>query len=125
MPAMGKNKLGVAGENSAVVFLKKKGYSILERNFRTKIGEIDIVAKEGKTLCFVEVKARMSTTQGVPQESVSFFKQRKLSRLALIYLKQHFQSIDQLARFDVVSVFLDEDGEEQIQLIQNAFDFCV
>ena len=71
--------IGDMGEKKAVKFLKKKGYRILETNFKTKFGEIDIIAKKEGCICFVEVKTRSSDNFGEPREAVNFYKQQKIS----------------------------------------------
>jgi len=115
-----KIKLGQIGEEAAVSFLKKNGYRILEQNFRNKIGEIDIVALENDTLCFIEVKTRNSDFFGSPFESVTRAKQRKISQVALSYLKYKNIS-DRNTRFDVIAVLLDGDRHQSIEIIKNAF----
>ncbi len=119
-----RKKTGSASEELAGEYLKSKGYSILHRNLKLKLGEIDIVAKEGETLCFIEVRSKTTDHSGTPFESVSFQKQRQLSRLALAYLQDKYHSLDVKCRFDVVSVVIKDDGTYEIELIQNAFDFC-
>ncbi len=94
-----RQKFGEQGESLAVWFLKKKGYKILEQNYRTKLGEIDIIAREKKTIVFVEVKSRRSIRYGNPKWSVTHQKQRKISMVALQYLKSIRQT-DAKARFD-------------------------
>ena len=86
MPA-GNLEFGKAAENAAAEFLKAKGYKILERNYKNKFGEIDIIARQDGVICFVEVKARHSLNLGVPQEAVSTRKQRQICRVAVYYLK--------------------------------------
>lgn len=105
----------------AQTVLKKNGYKILERNFTSPLGEIDIVAKDGKTLVFVEVKSRLSTLFGSAKGAVTLRKQRKLSMVALDYLKRHAM-LDQAARFDVVAIDWTSQGP-QVELIRNAFDW--
>ena len=119
---MSKEKivLGSMGEIAAQEFLKRKGYKILDKNFRTNLGEIDIVAKDKDCICFVEVKTRTSQEKGSPQESITKSKQRKLSQLALMYLKNK-RLINKSARFDVVSVIQNSPGENKIDIIKNAF----
>jgi len=112
--------LGTRGETLACTLLKEKGYKIIERNFKTPIGEIDIVAREGQTLVFVEVKTRGSKAFGSAKWAVDRKKQQKLSRLALYYLNLKAWK-DRPARFDVVAVDLERQGE-RIELFRNAFD---
>lgn len=107
--------LGKKGEDISTKFLKKQGYKIMERNYRCSLGEIDIVAKDKDILCFVEVKTRRTEEYGLPEEAIDAYKQKKLAKVALSYLKQkkiHGQDL----RFDVVSVYPDH-----IELIKDAF----
>ncbi|MBI4707067.1 MAG: YraN family protein [Candidatus Omnitrophica bacterium] len=113
-------ELGKSGEELAVELLKKNGFKILERNFRTKFGEIDIIALEKDTLCFVEVKSRSSLRFGSGFEAVSGLKQKQIARPALIYLKDK-NLLDKKARFDVISLTGPE-GFQKIELIRNAFE---
>lgn len=118
MPAKDKNALGEKGEEWAVKLLRKNRYRILERNYRCPLGEIDIVAKEGDTLAFVEVKARSSSDYGSPQAAVGPLKQRKLCQVALYYIvKNKIENTSM--RFDVVAIDADGQGE----IIKNAFEF--
>lgn len=117
-----KIQTGQSGEEAACAYLAKLGYRIVGRNIKFKNGEIDIVAWEGRTLCFVEVKTRSSEDYGSPFEAVSYFKQRKLSRLALTYLKFN-RLLETTARFDVVAILKTPDGQPQIDLVKNAFEF--
>jgi putative endonuclease len=117
-----RSRVGRRGEDLAYELLKKKGYKVLERNFKSPLGEIDIVAREGKTLAFVEVKTRLSSDFGSAKWAVGPRKQRKLSMVALDYLKRHSLS-DQSARFDVVAIDLGQ-GLEKIELFRNAFDLA-
>jgi len=95
--------LGVKGEDLAVKFLKKKGYKILSRNYKTPLGEIDIVAEDGETLVFVEVKTRADNSFGQPFEAVNYRKREKLKKVALYYLKNCCKK-DLPSRFDVLSI---------------------
>ncbi|MEW6009324.1 MAG: YraN family protein [Candidatus Omnitrophota bacterium] len=110
--------IGIDAESVAVDFLEKQGYKILEKNFRTKLGEIDIIAKDKNTICFVEVKSRANTSRGLPEEAINSFKRRKISRTALAFLKQK-NLMDSDARFDVVSIDL---NEVKVTLFKNAFE---
>jgi len=94
----------------------------LEENFRNKIGEIDLIAQDGKTVCFVEVKTRQSLDQGQPYEAVNPWKIRKLSQMATFYLKHKYHSLEILSRFDVISIVSDKTSSPSIQHIKNAFD---
>ncbi len=112
--------LGVKGEDLAVKFLKKKGYKILSRNYRTPLGEIDIVAEDGETLVFVEVKTRTDDAYGLPFEAVNHKKREKLRKVALYYLK-NVRRRDAASRFDVLSIRAGGSGNE-IEHIPDAFE---
>ncbi len=101
--------LGRRGEAEAARFLKKKGYVVVARSDRQRRGEIDLVAVDDQTVVFVEVKTRRSHEAGHPAEAVDREKQRRLTQLALAYLKQH-GLLECPARFDVVAVTWPEDG---------------
>jgi putative endonuclease len=103
-------------EERAAAYLTDQGMTILERNYRCRLGEIDIIARDGYTLCFVEVKYRSGSRKGYPLEAVGPAKQRKIYQTASVYLKQQGLSMDTSCRFDVVSVM----GEE-ISHIPGAF----
>lgn len=115
-------KFGAQSEDLAAWYLKKNGYRILEQNYRTRLGEIDIIAKDEKTIVFVEVKSRRSIRYGSPKWSVTPHKQRKISMVALQYLKKTRQT-DAAARFDVVAVISNRD-EPQIEIVKNAFELA-
>ena len=112
--------LGKNGEEKAVGLLEENGYKILVRNYRTRLGEIDIIAKDKGTIVFIEVKTRNSNKFGLPSEAVSAFKQRQISKAALLYLKEN-RLLDKPARFDVVSIDCGED-KPRLDLIKNAFE---
>jgi putative endonuclease len=112
--------LGKLAEEKAREFLKANGYKIVCRNFKTKLGEIDIIARDKDTLCFVEVKCRSSDRFGSGFEAVGKLKQKQISKAALLYLKEN-KLLDKKARFDVVS--LDYSGnKETIGLVKDAFE---
>ena len=114
--------LGDRGERAAVKYLKRLGYRILAKQYRNNFGEVDIIAQDGQTFVFVEVKTRTSTEDGQPFEAVDRRKQDKITRVALAWLKQYGR-LEQSSRFDVVSIVWPEDsGEPQIQHFQNAFE---
>jgi putative endonuclease len=112
--------LGKKGEELAVAQLKKLKFKILERNYKCRLGEIDIVAREKDTLVFVEVKTRASADFGGPAAAVTVHKQRQLSRVALTYLSQK-NLTDIPARFDVVAVEFTPPAP-RIEVIRNAFE---
>lgn len=100
-----KHEIGKFGEDVATRFLKQKDYKILERNFRCKQGEIDIIAKENNYLVFVEVKTRSNLYFGTPSESVTYSKRQHIIKSAEVYLKiKNLKDI--LIRFDVVEVYV-------------------
>ncbi|MBU3959139.1 MAG: YraN family protein [Candidatus Omnitrophica bacterium] len=113
--------LGRAGEEVAISLLKKNDYKILAKNYKTKLGEIDIIAKDKDTFCFIEVKTRNSDRFGLPAEAISDSKQRHIARAALIFLKEN-NLLDKKARFDVVSVIYSEKYRPRLDLIKNAFE---
>jgi len=117
-----RKKFGKESESIAVRYLKKNGYKILEQNYRNKLGEIDIIAKDKKTLVFVEVKARRSGGYGSPKWAITPKKQRKISMVALYYLKATKQNKVK-ARFDVVAISSSQDNP-RIELIKNAFELA-
>jgi len=114
--------MGARGESLAVNCLKKNGYKILEQNYCSKLGEIDIIAKDGGVLAFVEVKARRTDQFGGPKLAVTPQKQRKISMVALEYLKQTGQ-MNEKARFDVVAIRLLPD-QQDVEIIKNAFELA-
>jgi putative endonuclease len=95
--------LGAAGEQAAARFLRRKGYRILARGHRQRLGEIDLIALDGKCIVFVEVKTWRSDDQADPSEAVNHRKQERITRAALIYLKSK-RLLEHPARFDVISV---------------------
>ena len=111
--------VGRTGEDAAVQYLLQRGYCILERNYRCRFGEIDLVARDGDTLTFIEVKTRRSRTFGPAAAAVTYTKQRHLIKASQMYMVQHGKR-DDLCRFDVVTI--DMDGQEsRIELIKDAF----
>lgn len=121
MPGDTRRATGVSGEEEAARFLERCGYAILDKNVRTRAGEIDLVARQGKTLVFVEVKTRRDLTPEPPQVAVDTRKQHRLGRLALGYLKlKRLREVP--CRFDVVSVIVSDEGAVRaIRHIPNAF----
>jgi putative transposase len=118
-PSYARRRLGDAGEDLAAAALKKQGYKILERNYTCTLGEIDLIARQGKTLVFIEVKTRRSEWFGAPQEAVSPAKQARLRRLAAYYLKQK-RLAEVPVRFDVVAIMFAGDAP-RMEIIQEAF----
>ena len=116
-----RHSFGQLGEDRAVAYLEGMRYRILDRNFRTKTGEIDIVAEKDSTLIFVEVKTRSSLRFGEGYEAVNSRKQKKLRQLALIYLSEK-EIFGRAIRFDVISLLFSREGELlKLQHFEEAF----
>ena len=115
-----RQKLGKMGEDLACAELRRREYAILARRHRTRYGEIDIVARDGDVIVFVEVKARAGVTFGDGAEAVTSWKQRRIARMAVDYLARR-RWLDRRCRFDVVAVGY-EAGVPRVEVYQNAFD---
>lgn len=113
---MNKRQLGSRYEDMAAAYLIKRGFSIVDRNYRSRQGEIDIIAREGGYIVFIEVKFRKDGKKGAPEEAVDWKKQEKIRNTARYYLYSHGYGDNTPCRFDVISIL----GEE-IHLIFNAF----
>ena len=113
--------VGQQGESLACQYLTRQGYRVIARNYRTKLGEIDIVAEAQGTLVFVEVKTRRGHQCGHPFEAVTPAKWRQISKVALEYLAETGRE-GQPARFDVVAISFSGEAEPVIELVKNAFD---
>ena len=116
----GYSHQGQEGEQLAVRHLKRLGYTIICRNYRSPLGEIDIIARHRGVLVFVEVKSRRTETFGSPKLAVTSAKQRKLSQVAWHYLQQH-NLTEASARFDVVTISRMQ-GSPHFEVIENAFE---
>jgi putative endonuclease len=114
-----RHAVGKAGEEAAVQYLCQQGYRILERNYRCRFGEIDLIARDGRTLAFVEVKTRRSQRYGPAAAAVTLEKQRHLIKASQVYLIQR-KKAKELCRFDVVTVAMDAQ-QPRIELIKDAF----
>jgi len=114
--------LGKQGEAFAASYLKGLKYKILQTNYRCRCGEIDIIARDGSVLVFVEVKTRSGSSYGPPQLSVTPFKQRQISKTALTYLLQN-RWMEENARFDVIALVL-RNGEPVVTHIKDAFELA-
>ena len=119
MPTDGRQSLGKAGEDLACGELVRLGYAILERRYRTRYGEIDIVARAGLTLVFIEVKARTCEAYGGGGAAVTLPKQQRIVRMAIDFLSRR-RLLDQPCRFDVVTVDF-EGGIPRIAVYPHAF----
>lgn len=114
-----KRRLGAYKEKLAEAYLEAQGLKIIERNYRTRYEEIDLIAREDKTIVFVEVKYRSSDRYGTPLEAVDYKKKKRISMGAVSYLGRHNMSLsDTSVRFDVVGICKDE-----IEHVRNAFEF--
>jgi len=114
---------GSWGEAQAAAYLRRRGYTIVAANYRCRFGEIDLIARDGETLCFVEVKLRSTFAHGLPREFVTTAKQRRLRTAAAQYLVSHEPGAP--VRFDVAEVYTDAahtDANTRIEYIENAFE---
>jgi putative endonuclease len=117
-----RKTLGRRGEDEAARYLQRLGYKILARGRRLVSGELDLVALDGRTIVFVEVKTRTSQEVGHPADAVDAIKQRKLTRLAVTFMKRH-GLLEYPARFDVVAITWPEGrGRPKIEHFKNAFE---
>ncbi len=116
-----RKSLGQRGEDAAAKFLKRRGYRILARGHDSRLGELDIIAVDGRTIVFVEVKTRRSTDAGHPAEAIDPRKERRMTQAALAYLKAQ-RLLQHAARFDVVAVTWPENSRRPtIEHYKNAF----
>ena len=99
--------------------MRRHGYTIVASRYRCRHGEVDLIAKKGSVLCFVEVKTRTNLSVGLPREYVDRRKQERLRTTAALYLAQ--KELDCPVRFDVAEVYTDEKGKVRIDYIENAF----
>ncbi len=116
---MNTRKTGAEYEQIAAEYLQEKGYHILERNFRCRYGEIDLIAEQGETLVYVEIKYRGSMRCGNPLEAVDSKKQRRICKTAMYYYTYHGYEAERPCRFDVIGI----DGNGAIMHLENAFEF--
>ena len=107
--------MGLWGENKAVEFLKAKNYTILARNYHSRFGEIDIIARKQNTIIFVEVKTRKNTAFGFPAEFVDYQKQQKIMKTAQLYINDDY-------RFDIIEVFHYDDNKVNFNHLKGAFE---
>jgi putative endonuclease len=113
---------GNLGEKLAAEFLKKKGYRVLETNYRCRLGEIDIIASQNDSLVFFEVRTRSNLDLGSPEESITFKKMRNMEQTAEYYLQNH-ENFPDSWRIDVVAVEINADHRlKRIEIIENALD---
>jgi putative endonuclease len=114
--------LGSYGEELALKKIKKLGYKKIIRNYRCPLGEVDLVARDGDCLVFIEIKTRKGKSIAYAKEAVDARKRRQLSKVALSYMKSN-QCNDVKARFDVVAITIDQ-GQTNIEVIQDAFELA-
>ncbi|MBW1805418.1 MAG: YraN family protein [Deltaproteobacteria bacterium] len=115
-------ELGRKGEDLALRKVKRLGYKCIARNYRCPLGEIDLIARDGDCLVFIEIKTRKGRSVGYAKEAIDKRKMRQISKVALAYMKAN-DCCDVRARFDVVAINMNE-GREEIEVIQNAFDLA-
>jgi putative endonuclease len=120
MPSDARRNLGANGEKAAEEFLRRRHYTIVERNYRCRVGEVDLVALDGDTIVFIEVKTRRGEGFGSPLDAVDPRKQRQVYRAAQQFLVEHRLN-DRAARFDVVGVWW-EGGRVVCELVRDAFE---
>ena len=113
---------GKTGEDLACRELERRGYAIVARRYRCRLGELDIIARDGETVVFVEVKTRHDRAFGPAAEAVGFVKRRRLARLAMDYVLRHHLA-NRPCRFDVVAIHFDRD-RPVIEVFRHAFDLC-
>lgn len=120
LPPPGSRKSGTYWEKAAESYLRTQGLRLLQRNFSSRFGEIDLVMMDGQTVVFVEVKYRKSNQHGSGADAVTFHKQEKISRTAAWYLAKNPHRADSVCRFDVVSID-PEKSDHGIDWIKSAF----
>jgi putative endonuclease len=119
-PTPDRQSLGKLGEDLACSELRRRGYAILARRYRTRFGEIDIICRRGPTVVFVEVKARSGVRHGTAAESVTGWKRRRIAAMALDYLART-RRLDSRCRFDVVTIDGMGTDRAELRVIENAF----
>ncbi|MGB9792653.1 MAG: YraN family protein [Thermacetogeniaceae bacterium] len=115
-----RKSLGVIGEEAALSFLIKEGYRVLERNYRCRLGEIDIIAEDGEAIAFIEVKTRSNILFGAPQEAVNLKKQKKIRQIAQYFLLSHGLE-ERTVRFDVITVLYSKADGFVIEHLKGVF----
>lgn len=114
-------EVGLCGEDIAVRYLEAQGFSVVSRNFRSRFGEIDVIAKDGDTIVFIEVKTRRSRRFGKAIEQITKAKQRKVMKAASEYLLRT-GALENDVRFDVLAIDMFPDGEGRVEQIKGAFN---
>ncbi|HLV61402.1 MAG TPA: YraN family protein [Fredinandcohnia sp.] len=113
---------GLAAESIAAAFLEERGWEILARNHHCRGGEVDLVARKGRTIAFVEVRSRANDAYGHPVESVTWSKRRRIVRAAVHWARGAGVLDTHFLRFDVIGILFDADGRPRIRYIEGAFD---
>ena len=116
---MGRRETGNYGEALVAEYLRKRRYTLIASQYRCRMGEIDLIARKGKVLCFVEVKTRSNLSVGLPREYVTHAKRERIRTAAALYLSE--KGLDCAVRFDVAEVYLEEGKAPRIEYLENAF----
>lgn len=112
--------IGYYGESLSIAYLKENNYIILEKNFLCKLGEIDVIAKKGDIISFIEIKTRYSDKYGKPMEAVNFYKKKKIINASRFYIQKN--RLDNFfIRFDVLEIYLSYNKKFKINFIEDAF----
>lgn len=112
--------IGYYGERLSIAYLKENNYTILEKNFLCKLGEIDVIAKKRDVISFIEIKTRYSDKYGKPMEAVNFYKKKKIINASKFYIQKNKLN-DFFMRFDVLEVYLNYNMKFKINFIEDAF----
>ena len=116
---MGRRETGNYGEALVAEYLRKRRYTLIASQYRCRMGEIDLIARKGKVLCFVEVKTRSNLSVGLPREYVTHAKRERIRTAAALYLSE--KGLDCPVRFDVAEVYLEEGKAPRIEYLESAF----
>ena len=122
---MNKRDLGTFYENIAAEYIKNHGGRIIKRNFRVRQGEIDIIAKDGDYLCFVEVKYRSKDDYGNPLDAVGYAKQRTICKVSEMYINMTGADFDAPIRYDVIAVHTSDDGMYSVSWLKDAYEYVL
>ena len=122
---MNKRDVGTFYEDIAAEYIRNNGGKIIKRNFRSRQGEIDIIARDGEYLCFVEVKYRAGDKYGDALEAVGSAKQRTVCKVSKVYIRMNGGDFDTPMRYDVIAVNASEDGMYNVKWLKNAFEYVL
>jgi len=120
---MNKRTIGNFYEDIAADYIRNNGCVVLKRNFRVRQGEIDIIARDGEYLCFVEVKYRTKDRYGNPFAAVDFRKQKTICKVSEVYIQMTGADFDSPIRYDVIAVNTSKDGMYNVKWLKNAFEY--